>query len=81
MVVLDSGSSMVTIGNTQYLQPDYLSSIPTTVRIFFFFYKKIDFMREKINFKYKKDENSGKCYGISEINHKIKKPFKKNHRF
>lgn len=43
MVVLETGSPMVTIGNTQYLQPDYLSSLPTTVReiklIFFFFLK------------------------------------------
>lgn len=31
MVVLETGGSMVTIGNTQYLQPDYLSPLPTTV--------------------------------------------------
>lgn len=31
MVVLETGASMVTIGNTQYLQPDYLSPLPTTV--------------------------------------------------
>lgn len=34
MVVLDGGT-MVTIGGTQYLQPDYLSPLPTTVSIFF----------------------------------------------
>lgn len=31
MVVLETGASMVTIGNTQYLQPDYLSPLPTSV--------------------------------------------------
>lgn len=31
MVVLEAGSPMVTIGNTQYLQPDYLSPLSTTV--------------------------------------------------
>lgn len=31
MVVLETGGSMVTINNTQYLQPDYLSPLPTTV--------------------------------------------------
>lgn len=29
MVVLDG--SIVTIGNTQYLQPDYMSPLPATV--------------------------------------------------
>lgn len=44
MVVLETGSPMVTIGNTQYLQPDYLSSLPTTVReikLTFFFFEKL----------------------------------------
>lgn len=31
MVVLEAGGPMVTIGNTQYLQPDYLSPLSTTV--------------------------------------------------
>lgn len=31
MVVLETGGAMVTIGSTQYLQPDYLSPLPTTV--------------------------------------------------
>lgn len=31
MVVLETGGTMVTIGNTQYLQPDYLSPLPTMV--------------------------------------------------
>lgn len=48
MVVLETGSPMVTIGNTQYLQPDYLSSLPTTVREIekknFFFLKKFNLM-------------------------------------
>lgn len=30
MVVLDGGT-MVSLGSTQYLQPDYLSPLPTTV--------------------------------------------------
>lgn len=32
MVVLENSGAMVTIGSTQYLQPDYLSPLPTTVR-------------------------------------------------
>lgn len=32
MVVLENGG-MVTIGNNQYLQPDYLSPLPTTVSL------------------------------------------------
>lgn len=32
MVVLEEGS-MLTNGHNQYLQPDYLSPLPTTVRI------------------------------------------------
>lgn len=35
MVVLENSGAMVTIGSTQYLQPDYLSPLPTTVRLFF----------------------------------------------
>ncbi|XP_067621689.1 zinc finger protein Noc [Eurosta solidaginis] len=31
MVVLEGGGGVVTIGNNQYLQPDYLSPIPTTM--------------------------------------------------
>lgn len=40
MVVLDGGT-MVSLGSTQYLQPDYLSPLPTTVSTFlhiFLFY-------------------------------------------
>ena len=37
MVVLDGGT-MVTLGNSQYLQPDYLSPLPTTVSIIFFLF-------------------------------------------
>lgn len=36
MVVLDGGT-MVTMGSTQYLQPDYLSPLPTTVSDLFIF--------------------------------------------
>lgn len=36
MVVLDGGT-MVTMGSTQYLQPDYLSPLPTTVSDLFAF--------------------------------------------
>lgn len=32
MVVLEEGG-MLTTGHNQYLQPDYLSPLPTTVRI------------------------------------------------
>lgn len=31
MVVLEGGGSVVTIGNNQYLQPDYLTPLPTTL--------------------------------------------------
>lgn len=41
MVVLETGGPMVTIGNTQYLQPDYLSPLPTTVCILRKKFKKI----------------------------------------
>lgn len=33
MVVLEGGGGVVTIGNNQYLQPDYLAPLPTTVSI------------------------------------------------
>ena len=35
MVVLEGGGGVVTIGNNQYLQPDYLAPLPTTVSIFY----------------------------------------------
>lgn len=31
MVVLEAGSQVVTVGNTQYLQPDYMSPVPSAV--------------------------------------------------
>lgn len=37
MVVLDGGT-MVSLGSTQYLQPDYLSPLPTTVSTFKYFF-------------------------------------------
>lgn len=33
MVVLEGGGGVVTIGNNQYLQPDYLAPLQTTVSI------------------------------------------------
>lgn len=33
MVVLEGGGGVVTIGNNQYLQPDYLTPLSTTVSI------------------------------------------------
>lgn len=33
MVVLEGGGGVVTIGNNQYLQPDYLAPLPTAVSI------------------------------------------------
>lgn len=47
MVVLETGGSMVTIGNTQYLQPDYLSPLPTMVGFIAFFRKK-NFFHENL---------------------------------
>lgn len=36
MVVLEEGSMLTTTGHNQYLQPDYLSPLPTTVSIMLF---------------------------------------------
>lgn len=33
MGVLEAGGNMLTSGANQYLQPDYLSPLPTTVRL------------------------------------------------
>lgn len=33
MVVLEGGGGVVTIGNNQYLQPDYLAPLTTAVSI------------------------------------------------
>jgi len=43
MVVLEGGGGVVTIGNNQYLQPDYLAPLPTTVSID----KKKDWKKEE----------------------------------
>lgn len=38
MVVLEAGSQVVTVGNTQYLQPDYMSPVPSAVGFIQYFF-------------------------------------------
>lgn len=66
MVVLEEGS-MLTTGHNQYLQPDYLSPLPTTVSIvalyiipffFFFFYFPVRFRS--------KNTDKGKKFHVEE---------------
>lgn len=69
MVVLEEGS-MLTTGHNQYLQPDYLSPLPTTVSTAFSvdppsnfdpFLFILLFLGEKIRGKYSHVENESKC--------------------
>ena len=49
MVVLEGGGGVVTIGNNQYLQPDYLAPLPAAVSIIFnkFFDEKKNVRKKK----------------------------------
>lgn len=71
MVVLETAGSMVTIGNTQYLQPDYLSPLPTTVSFIRYFCEKNSKKCTNIFFSLKMSEKNRICE-----KHKICEKFK-----
>lgn len=48
MVVLEEGG-MLTTGHNQYLQPDYLSPLPTTVSIYIYFFFEFPFLLDLVD--------------------------------